>query len=123
MPNETRAYAQEMRARREAPRSPSNVRSHEDPTNSQLLHNSDLGVDAKIVFGRVVDCIAYAHVYKVQPERGGASVLCTLGGNAPFQVFGATELNTLSVGCGVLYWWHQQMAFGFILAVVPEYMF
>jgi hypothetical protein len=118
-----RAYTQELERLQDTPAAPANVRPDNDSTVSALQHSTYLGVDSRIIFGRIVDCVAYAHMYKVQPERGGPPKLCAGCAGSNFQLFGATELNTYNVGSGVLFWSNPQASLGYILCGVPDFMF
>lgn len=123
MANDPRAYALEIRQLRDQPTPRGNTRPHQDPTASAYLHRMDLGREPRILYGRIVDCLAYAQLYKVQPERGSAPLLCTSTGHTGFQLVGAKAVATYQPGSGVLILVHPQLPMGFILCAVPDFMF
>jgi hypothetical protein len=82
-----------------------------------------LHVEPRLLFGRIVDCVAYGHLYKVQLERSGQIILCTSSGQGTFQLVGARVINTYNYGCGVIVFYHPQSPLGFILCALPDFMF
>lgn len=92
-----------------------------NPYGSNWIRQRDLDRLAVPIWGRVVDALAYAGVYKVQLEN--ESVLwCTLGGLTGFQPYGARQINTLPMGTAVYCLLHPGAFIGTIIAAEPDYI-
>jgi len=74
-----------------------------DPTNSDWLHRQHITKGFRLLFGRVVDSIAYVNAYKVQGERGAPSIWCMALSQTALLPIGAHQFGQLSVGCSVIY--------------------
>jgi hypothetical protein len=92
-----------------------------DPTNSHWISKYDLGNSAQIFWGRVVDVIPYVNAYKVQPEHGMTTILCTGLSHTGVQPTGVKEYGHIPPGAGVYFILHQDSTFGLIVAVEPEF--
>ncbi len=121
MPADPRAYHLEIDGLTQNPRPRGGAGPTRDPSLSSALHAGNLGRDAAILIGRVVDAVAYAHVYKVQLERGAGTLICCAGGSTSYQVSGATSLHSYQPGTQVAIMRHQQMSFGVILCAIPDW--
>lgn len=120
--NDPRAYLLEINNLTTSPRPNSGTGPTRDPTGTSSTHKADFGRDGNILQGRVVDSVAYAHFYKVQVERGGATIMCCAGSHASFQLYGATSLGGYVPGTQVLIYRHTQMKFGIIICAIPDWM-
>lgn len=91
-----------------------------DPTQSHWLQSLHLQNTYNLLFGRIVDSVAYMNCYKVQPENGLTSIWCTALTATALQPIGAKQLGQLPVGCGVLFAKHQSDYYGLIIGVIPD---
>lgn len=92
-----------------------------DPTHSHWIHKFDLGNNYRLVFGRIVDEIAYAQCYKVQLENGNTAIWCTSATATALQPIGARQLGQISIGAGVIVALHPADIHGIIISVIPDY--
>jgi hypothetical protein len=92
-----------------------------DPTNSHWISKFDLGNSARLFWGRVVDVVPYVGAYKVQPEHGLTTILCTTLSSTGVQPVGAKEYGHIPPGAGVYFLLHQDSTYGLIVAVEPEF--
>lgn len=91
-----------------------------DPTQSGWIHKLSLGNEFKLLFGKIVDEIAYTNCYKVQPEHGVAALWCNALSPTGLQPIGARQFGQIPVGSLVIFAQHPQDTFGIILGVIPS---
>src|SRR5687768_8463168 len=103
-----RAAEVEQRMMSDLPMSPSGTRPGQDPASAQGRERLGLHKGSQIVFGRIVDYIAYARTYKVQCERGIGVVRASDATHTSLGPTGPRQLNTYTVGTGVLLAYHPQ---------------
>jgi hypothetical protein len=118
-----RATDIEYRVTSDQPLSPNGTRPGADPTSAQGRSRLGLHNDGQLVFGRVVDLVAYARTYKVQCERGLGTLRCTETGQTGFGLVGPRQVNTYPVGTGVLVLHHPQALYGIIICAVPDWAY
>lgn len=116
-----RAAELEQRVATDQPASPNGTRPVQDPTSSQSRSRLGLHNGGFVVFGRIVDAVAYARTYKVQCERGIGTLRCCDSAATGLGAYGARQLNTYPVGTGVLVFYHPQAAYHAILCAVPDW--
>jgi hypothetical protein len=92
-----------------------------DPTSSGSLASRNLAAHSVILFGRVVDGIAYAHCYRVAFEGGHPHMPCVLAAQSSFLPVGTRSINTLVMGSQVWVILHPQLTYGVIIAVEPPW--
>jgi hypothetical protein len=117
-----RAVELEQQLLNEQPAFNSNTVSARDPTSSLGRSRNALNQGGFLVFGRVVDSIAYIRLYKVQCERGLGTLRCCDSAATGLGVVGARQLNTYPVGTGVLLFYHPQALTHVIICSVPDWM-
>lgn len=91
-----------------------------DPTHSNWIHKLDLGREFRLLYGRIVDEIAYANCYKVQLERGVTSMWCTAATMTALHPIGAKQLGQIPIGAAVILALHPNDSSGIILGVIPD---
>lgn len=96
-------------------------RLRSDPTSVLAATRNSLDQDPRLIFGRVVDSIPYANVYKVLPERGLPVTLCTYSGGGPIGPIGTRGLGTLPPRTAVWFVYHTGQPHGEILFAVPDF--
>ena len=79
----------------------------------------DLGKGCEVVFGRIVDTIAYCHWYKVQLDNFVATMPCCYLGGTPFTPVSVRDVNPLGPDALVFVLIHPASDHGIILGVVP----
>lgn len=92
-----------------------------DRFGSLWLHRQDLGLPTHIRFGRIVDYVPYANVYKVQADQQH-TVWCVSLAQTSLQPFGAKQLNTFAVGAGIFFFWYPSSHLGYIIGVAPDFI-
>jgi hypothetical protein len=120
--SDRRAVGLDNRLRTEQPFSPNNTREAADPASTTGRTLGSLDRSCELVFGRIVDAIAYSSTYKVQCDRIGGIVCCDLA-QTSLTIIGAKQLNTYSPGTRVIVLWHQQIQSGVIIGSVPDWLF
>lgn len=120
-PPDRRAYQLEFLFHTLWPESRSGMEPSADPLTAGTIHRHDLGKATRILFGRVIEGVAYTHFYRVQVENGMSTVPCVSLGQTSFSVMGARQLNTYSPGTGVYIILHPDAWFGVILGAEPDY--
>ena len=93
-----------------------------DPAQAKQRDRSSFANQGFIVFGRVVDYVAYARTYKVQCERGMPALRCCDAAVTGLGVVGARQLATYTLGQGVLVFYHPKALYHTILCSVPDWM-
>jgi hypothetical protein len=117
-----RAYQLELLIQALWPGSRSGVEPFADPFSAALLHRLDLSHTPRILYGRVIEGIAYTHGYRVQVENGMSTIPCTSLVHTSLSALGARQLNTYSPGTGVYILYSPDVSFGIILGADPDYM-
>lgn len=93
-----------------------------DPTSAAAAQLRDLGRGVEIIFGRVVDAVPYAGIYKVLPERGLSVITCCQLSDGPDGAVGVRSGASIPPGCHVWFLYHRDINYGMILAVEPYFM-
>lgn len=90
-----------------------------DKTSSGVL--GDLANDRppRLLYGTIVDTLAYPSWYKVQSSHLGTTLPCRLGTDGACGRLGARSLHQPVVGEQVLFAWHPLLFFGDILVCLP----
>lgn len=92
-----------------------------DTYGTGWFRNLDIGRGPFLMWGVVVDAIAYYNIYKVQLE-GSHTIWCSLMTSTGLYHVGARELNTLPLGSPVYIIRHPTTSTGTIIGVDPPYM-
>lgn len=79
-----------------------------------------MGRPVRVVYGKVVDAVAYCHWYKVQPEGAKATIPCCMLSGTALTPFGVREHNQLHPNAGVYLLLHPGSPYGVILGVEPK---
>src|SRR5580658_2377099 len=116
-----RAVELEQRLLIEQPLAANNTRPISDPASSYSRNRSSFSQPGFLVFGRVVDAIAYARCYKVQCDQGLGTLRCSDSGALGFGLIGPSTLNTYSIGTAVLVFYHPQSITNVIVCAVPDW--
>lgn len=93
-----------------------------DPTSVGAHQTRDLGRGVEIMFGRVMDSIPYAGIYKVLPERGLSVITCCHVGHGPNGAIGVRSVSSLPPGVHVWFIYHRDVNYGVIIGVEPYFM-
>lgn len=96
---------------------------HSDRQSTGQLKHLDLGRTCKIVYGKVVDAVAYCHWYKVQPEGAKTTIPCCMLSGTALTPFGVREHNQLHPNAGVYLLLHPTSPYGVIIGVEPKHGF
>lgn len=88
---------------------------------TRWINQLDLGNNPVLLWGRIVDALAYLHLYKVQVEDDTA-YWCSAAAMTGFQPYGARSLNTLPLGTGVYIIRHPRTFTSTIIAADPDYV-
>lgn len=118
-----RAADLEQRLAGDMPLSPNGTRPGADPATAQGRSRLGLHRDGLLVFGRVVDYVAYVHMYKVQCERGLGTVRCCDAVHTGLGVVGPRQLGVYPPGTAVLVLYHPQALHHVIVCAVPDWAF
>ena len=118
-----RALDLEYRLNQENPIAQAGIRAGQDPAGTLGRVKSSLDVDSRVLIGRIVDLIPYAHFYKVQCERGFGTVSCCDMANTSLGIVGPRQVNTYSVGTQVAIIYHPQAVYGMIIGAIPDWSF
>jgi hypothetical protein len=83
---------------------------------------SAIGLDntPRILYGKIVDALAYANCYKVQLDGSGATAIAVKGGQSAFSIIGGRELNTLTPGTRVVVLSNPKHLYSIILCTEPD---
>jgi hypothetical protein len=119
----SRAYELELERAQEQPMSPTGATPASDTLQSGPSVKQRTGVPARVLFGRIVDAIAYAHVYKVNLENGMGIVLASASLTGSTSIIGAKSVNTYTPGTPVLVWLSPLVPFPFIICAIPDFIF
>ncbi len=102
----------------------------EDPTepfsdraSSGHIKRFDMGRDCRLIYGRVVDTIAYCHWYKVQPEGAKTVFPCCMLSSTSLTPFGVRDHNQIHPNARVFILLHPSSPYGVIIGVEPPHMF
>jgi hypothetical protein len=90
-----------------------------DPTSQ--LANWHMGMQdaGRMLLGVIVDGTAIANCYRVQLEKGMATVLATATAHGSAAALGATEITTYAPGTAVIVMMHDRNTTGYIIGSVP----
>jgi hypothetical protein len=91
-----------------------------DPTASGYTARAHLGIHGQVLFGKVVDGVAYTHAYRVTFEGAHPPIVAVLSGLTSLLPVGARQANSIVPGCCVWCIVHPQLNYGVILAVEPD---
>ncbi len=91
-----------------------------DPACTGYLARNHIGVRAEVLFGKVVDFVAYTHCYRVFLEGGHPPVTATPLAQSGLLPFGARQVNTIPLGSSVWVLVHHQLPHALILGVEPD---
>lgn len=117
-----RAYQLELLLQSMWPESRGGVEPAADPFSTGALHRHDLGKPSRILYGRIIEGVAYTHFYRVQVENAMSTVPCVAMGHTSFSAFGARQLNTYSPGTAVYIVVSPDSWFGTIIGAEPDYL-
>lgn len=94
---------------------------HSDRNSTGHMKRLAMDQPIKILYGKVVDSIAYCHWYKVQPEGAKATIPCCMLSGSALTPFGVREHNQLHPNAGVYILLHPGSPYGVILGIEPAY--
>lgn len=117
-----RTYLLEQWLEQLVPLAPGGLSPAADPTQSANTKRQGLERDVNISYGCIVDAIAYTGWYKVQLERGGATIPCSDLLQTGLGPIGARQLSTYPPGTGVYVLKNPQANHGVIMGTVPDFM-
>jgi hypothetical protein len=112
-----RAYASEWMAKHDVQ---GRHRPVSDPHCAGYLARNHIGMRAEVLFGKVVDAVAYTHCYRVTFEGGHPPMTATPLAQTGLLPFGARQANTIPLGSSVWVLVHHQLRHGLILGVEPD---
>jgi hypothetical protein len=104
------------------PTGQANLTATSDPYSANTSHKIALSREPHIVFGRVIEGIAYAKAYRVQLDRGAGVIICHDMASTSLGVWGARQLNTYVSGTGVWVLLPPHASHGMILGSAPDWM-
>ena len=96
---------------------------YSDRHSTGHMKKLDMGRTVRIVYGKVVDSIAYCHWYKVQPEGANTTIPCCMLSGTALTPFGVREHNQLHPNAGVYILQHPGSPYGVIIGVEPKHQF
>lgn len=115
---QTRDLARRLHRSGGDPTQPNSDRQSVGATTAQ-----DMGRRAQVLYGHVVDAIAYCHWYKVQPEGGKSPIPCRMMSGTSLTPFGVRDHNPLHPNAGVYFVLHPTGRYGSIIGVEPTHQF
>jgi hypothetical protein len=96
---------------------------HSDRQSTGHMKRLSMDKTVRIVYGKVVDAIAYCHWYKVQPEGAKTTIPCCMLSGTALTPFGVREHNQLQPNAGVYILLHPGSPYGVIMGVEPKHQF
>lgn len=87
--------------------------------SAAIRHSLDRGTE--VTTGRVVDGVAYTHMYKVQLDQAGPVLPCCDLVHTALGIVGAKQLNTYTPGTPVVVLTMHQVEYGVILGALPDF--
>jgi len=120
--SDLRTYMLELTLSTMFPTVPGELQPTSDPTQSNNSKRRALERPLEILYGRVVDAIAYTNSYKVQLERGGTVIIATDLTQSSLGPIGVRQFSTYAPGTGVMLIYHPQAQFGLIIGARPDFM-
>lgn len=91
-----------------------------DPWSQAQAATQSFDQTARLKIGTVTDTTAYANCYRVQMEKGTATMLGVLAAQAAAEIMGAKSIGTIPPGTLVICVEHAQAAFVMILGTIPR---
>lgn len=97
-----------------------NLTAPQDPNTKSVGYSTSFNNTGHICMARVMDGSAELHCYRVDVENLKTPIMALMLSTNSATGIGATQINTIAPGTGVLIWLHNSLSWGFILGAYAD---